>query len=162
MSWTARRRERCQLANYANQIYAGPNDIDDINNVSIDSDNNKWVPVVNYDIKKTATGTGDLLVLDYDLPAGYALWVRYAKQHDRMDSADDELDEAIHPDRVVYGAAAELLRWYRDKTRLRHLSDTIEHLDAKAQRARDLHPLPQLPSRQAKVMRFNRTFVMGQ
>jgi hypothetical protein len=126
-----------------------------------DSDMNDWTPVVNFDIKKTATGSGDLLVLSYELVAGRSLWLRYAKQHDRLDVATDELDESIHPDRIVYPAAAELLRWYRDKTRLRHLSDTIEHLDIKAARAKDLHPLPQLPPRSAKVMRFNRTLEIG-
>jgi hypothetical protein len=127
-----------------------------------DSNMNEWTPVVNFDVQKTATGTGDTLVLAYELEAGQTLWIRYAKQHDEMTVASDELDEAIHPDRIVYAAAAELLRWYRDKTRLRHLSDTIDFLDLKAQRAKDLHPLPTLPPRSAKVMRFNRTFEMGQ
>lgn len=129
---------------------------------SDDTDANEWTPVVNFKIKKTATGSGDTLVLAYELPAGQTLWLRYAKQHARLETAAAELDTAIHPDRVVYPACAELLRWYRDKTRLRHLSDTIEHLDLKAQRAKDLHPLPQIPPRSANVMRFNRTFEMGQ
>ena len=127
-----------------------------------DSDMNEWTPVVNFDVKKTATGTGDLLVLSYELQAGKTLWIRYAKQHGEIRAATDELDEAIHPDRVVYAASAELLRWYRDKTRLRHLSDTIDYLDMKQARAKDLHPLPQLPPRSAKVMRFNRNYSMGQ
>jgi hypothetical protein len=126
-----------------------------------DSDMNEWTPVVNFDIKKTATGTGDLLVLNYELEAGRTLWLRYAKQHDELTAASSELDEAIHPDRIVFSVAAELLRWYRDKTRLRHLGDTIDYLDLKAQRAKELHPLPQLPPRSAKVMRFNRTFEIG-
>jgi hypothetical protein len=127
-----------------------------------DSNMNEWVPVVNFDIKKTATGTGDLLVLAYELEAGRTLWLRYAKQHDRLELASSELDTAIHPDRIVYAAAAELLRWYRDKTRLRHLGDSIEYLDAKAQRAKDLHPLPALPPRSAKVTKVSRTLKIGQ
>lgn len=126
-----------------------------------DTDSNKWIPVVNWDIKATATGTGNTLMLAYDLPAGYALWLRYAKQHGEIRSASSELDEVIHPNRIVYPACAEMLRWYRDKTRLRHLSDTIEHLDIKAERAKDQHPLPQLPPKQAKVMRVSRTFEIG-
>lgn len=120
-----------------------------------DSDMNLWTQVVNFDVQKTATGTQDVLVLAYELEAGRTLWLRYAKQHDELRIAGADLDEVIHPDRVVYAACAELLRWYRDKTRLRHLSDTINYLDAKATRAKDLHPLPVLPPRSAKIMRFN-------
>lgn len=128
---------------------------------SDDSDANEWTPVVNWDIQKTATGTGDTLVLQYELPAGRTLWLRYGKQHDALDAYDDELDEAIHPDRIVYSAAAELLRWYRDRTRLRHLGDSIGFLDIKAQRAKDLHPLPVLPSKAAKITRLTRTLQFG-
>ena len=120
-----------------------------------DSNMNEWTPVVNFKVQKTATGTGDTLILAYELEAGRTLWLRYATQHAELITAASELDESIHPDRIVYGACAELLRWYRDKTRMRGLGDTIEHLTLKAQRAKDLHPLPTLPSKSAKVMRFN-------
>ena len=123
-----------------------------------DSDRNNWVPVLNWDVKATATGTANLLVLGYDLEPGRTLWLRYAKQHADMDSATSELDEVVHPDRIVYAVCHEMLRWYRDKTRLRHLDDTIEHLALKAERAKDLHPLPQLPARSSRIMRYNRTF----
>lgn len=126
-----------------------------------DSDDNKWITVVNYDIQKTATGTADKLLLSYDLPVGSTLWLRYAKQHAEIRDTTDELDQAIHPDRLVYPVAAELLRWYRDRTRLRHLDASIDFLDMKAQKAKDQHPLPMLPAKQAKITRFNRTFEMG-
>ena len=127
---------------------------------STDSNSPKPVPVVNWDIRATATGVGNTLVLDYDLPAGFSLWLRYAKQHAELTGASSELDEMVHPDRIVYPACAELLRWYRDKTRLRHLTDTIDYLTLKAERAKDAHPLPVLPGRQAKIVRFNRTLVL--
>jgi hypothetical protein len=126
-----------------------------------DSNMNEWTPVVNWDIKKTATGSGDLLVLSYELPDGYSLWLRYATQHAELRDSSDELDEVIHPDRIVYGACHEVLRWYVDKTRLKHLNNSIDNLARKEQMAKDRHPLPMLPARQSKVTRFNRTFEMG-
>jgi hypothetical protein len=126
-----------------------------------DSDRTEPIPVVNWGIQKTAIGTADKLVLDYDLPSGYKLWIRYARQHPELRDASDELDQAIHPDRIVYGASAELLREYRDRTRLRNLGDTIEYLGLKAQRAKEMHPLPTLPSRQAKILRVSRTLEIG-
>jgi hypothetical protein len=128
---------------------------------SDDSNANDWVPVVNYDIQKTATGTGDTLVLSYELPAGQTMWLRYGKQHDELTAYDSELDEAIHPDRIVYSAVAEMLRWYRDRTRLRHLGDSIDYFDLKAARAKEMHPLPVLPAKSAKITRFNRTLQIG-
>jgi hypothetical protein len=128
---------------------------------SDDSDANEWTPVLNFDIKKTATGSQDTLVLAYELPAGQTMWIRYGKQHGELQAGTDELDEVIHPDRIVYGVQAELLRWYRDRTRLRHLDDTIDYLLLKSERAKEMHPLPVLPPRAAKMTIFGRTLKMG-
>lgn len=127
---------------------------------SDDTDANEWTKVVNWEVKKTATGSGDLLVLSYQLPVGQTLWLRYAKQHDELTTFSSELDEVIHPDRIVYSAAAELLRWYRDRTRLRHLGDSIDFFSIKAQRAKELHPLPVLPQKDARLTIFSRTLKM--
>lgn len=128
---------------------------------SDDSNANDWTPVLNWDIQKTATGTADTLVLSYELPAGQTLWLRYGKQHDELTTYTSELDEVIHPDRIVYGAEAELLRWYRDRTRLRHLDSTIQMLELKAERAKEMHPLPVLPSKAAKMTLVGRSLKFG-
>ena len=57
-----------------------------------DSNSNNWVPVVNFDVQATPTGTGNTLILNYDLPVGYTLWLRYAKQHGELTGATSELD----------------------------------------------------------------------
>lgn len=128
---------------------------------SNDDGDRKPIPVVNYRIQRTATGTQDKLILAYELPAGYYLWLRYAEQHAELRDADDELDPAIHPDRVVYPAAAELLREFRDRTRLRHLDSSISNMELKAETAKELHPLPALPPKQSRVGIVSRSLEIG-
>jgi hypothetical protein len=127
---------------------------------STDANNLRHVPVLNWDVQWSDTGTTSVLRLENELDAGYEMMLRYAKPHDELRSASDKLNVAIHPDRIVYQVCADSLRWYRNKTRLRHLDETVELLELKAQRARDRHPLPPLPTRQSKVTRVSRTLRM--
>jgi hypothetical protein len=122
-----------------------------------DANDNVWRPLYNWKIKYSATGSQDTLVLQKQPATGYSLLLRYATPHAELRAYDDVLNDVIHPDRIVYAAAAEALRWYKDKTRVRGLEPTLETLDMKAERARELHPLPPLPSRQSKVMTVTRT-----
>ena len=122
-----------------------------------DSDMNDWIPVVNYNINYSDTGSQDTLVLAYELQAGRTLMLRYAEPHGVLRLATDKLNDVVHPDRIIYQASAEAMRWYKDKTRLVYLEGTITTLERKAQTAKDLHPLPPLPLRQAKIGRVTRT-----
>ena len=108
-------------------------------------------PVYNYDVKPSATGTPDTLVLNRDYEAGLTLYVTYAAQHAELVIPTDELNEKIHPDRIIFDAAANALRAYRDRTRLKHLERSIELLEQKAELAKQRHPLPALPGRQSKI-----------
>ena len=116
-----------------------------------DSDRTVPRPVYNYQIKPSATGTPDTLVLNRDYEAGLTLYVTYATQHAELVVPTDELNEKIHPDRIVFDAAANALRAYRDRTRLKHLERSIELLENKAELAKQRHPLPALPGRQSKI-----------
>ena len=108
-------------------------------------------PVYNYIIKHSITGTPDTLVLNQDYAAGYTLILIYAAQHGALQIPADELNDSIHPDRIVFDAAANAMRAYRDRTRLKHLEASIELLQNKAELAKQRHPLPTLPGRQSKI-----------
>jgi hypothetical protein len=118
-------------------------------------------PVVNWRIVYADAGSAGDLELSYELPAGYTILLRYASPHAELTANTSTLHDAVHPDRVVYGACVDLLRWYKDKTRMRHLKDTIEMMEFKAERARERHPLPPLPSKQAKITKVTRTLDIG-
>ena len=119
------------------------------------------VPVINWEIQYAATGSISKLRLQKPLKAGMELLLRYATPHPELRAASDSLNIKIHPDRVVYQVCADSLRWYRNKTRLKHLDDTIDLLERKAQLAKDRHPIPPLPMRQSRVTRITRTLRMG-
>lgn len=118
------------------------------------------VPVINWRIQYAGTGSVSKLVLERKLDTGYELLLRYAQPHTELRAASDKLNIAVHPDRIVYQVCADSLRWYKNKTRLKHLDDTIDMLEIKAQRARDRHPLPPLPSRQSHIVQVSRTLKM--
>jgi hypothetical protein len=116
-----------------------------------DSDLNIPKPAYNWVIRYSTTGSQDTLVLNEDYPAGQTMELVYAAQHEDLEVSSDKLNDAIHPDRVVFAAAAAAMRAYRDRTRLKHLDSTIEMLDNKAEIAKQRHPLPPLPSRRSKL-----------
>ena len=122
-----------------------------ITTVKGDDDRTIPRPVYNYIIKHSITGTPDTLVLNQDYAAGYTLILIYAAQHGALQIPADELNDSIHPDRIVFDAAANAMRAYRDRTRLKHLEASIELLQNKAELAKQRHPLPTLPGRQSKI-----------
>ena len=119
------------------------------------------VPVINWEIQYAATGSVSKLRLQKPLAAGYEILLRYATPHGELRDASDALNIVIHPDRVIYQVCADSLRWYMNKTRLKHLDDTIDMLERKAQLAKDRHPIPPLPNRQSRITRITRTLRMG-
>ena len=123
----------------------------DIQTVEGDADRNIPRPLYNYDIRHTATGVADTLVLNGDYAAGLTLYITYAAQHAELQLATDKLNDSIHPDRIVFEAAANAMRAYRDRTRLKHLEGSIAVLERKSTLAQDRHPLPTLPGRQSKI-----------
>lgn len=115
-------------------------------------------PVLNWEIKWNATGTAQTLFLHQALPAGMKMYLVYGARHPDLRVASDKLDEAVHPDIVVFAAARDLLQAYVNKTRLKNFDRKLEVLDIKAQRAMDEHPLPPLPGRRARVPVFTRAW----
>lgn len=156
--------EDTSLTTVENQtVYALPSGIvaRDLRQVLVATDTDSAHPyyrsVVNWEVSYADAGSIGNLELDYALPSGFTLLLKYATSHAELREASDALHDAIHPDRIVYQVCADSLRWYKDKTRLRHLKDTIDMMEIKAQRAKDRHPLPPLPSKQAKITRVSRS-----
>lgn len=116
---------------------------------------------VNWELSHGVTGTIGELRFQKPYDAGYKILLKYVSAHAELRVASDKLNAVIHPDRVVYEVCAEALRWYKDKTRLKHLEGSIETMERKAQLAKDRHPLPPLPSRQSKVTSLTRTLRMS-
>lgn len=116
-----------------------------------DTDRNIPRTIYNWEVHQTATGTQNTLVLNADYSTGLTIELTYATQHADLQVAADKLNEAIHPDRIVFEAAANAMRAYRDRTRLKHLEQSIEMLERKAELAKQRHPLPTLPGRQSKL-----------
>lgn len=117
-----------------------------------DSGNYQWQPVLNWSVQISAAETAETLLLSYDLDGGYLLKLVYGSLHGEMRAYDDTLNEVVHPDRVIYQAAADCLGWYMAKTRLNDYKDVQQQLLAKAEEAKALWRLPPLPSRDAKVL----------
>lgn len=111
----------------------------------------KYVPVVNWDIIPATSSAGEILHLSYDLPAGKILKLEYAEYHPQMLDYNDALEEVIHPDRIIYEAAALCVQWYQDKSRQDDYKSTLAMLQTMAERSRLLYPMPGVPGRPGKI-----------
>lgn len=121
-----------------------------------DSDRNIPRMIYNWTIQQATAGNDATLILDEDYQSGLAVYLVYGDQHPALETYDDVLHESIHPDRLIFDAAANALRAYRDRTRLKHLDASIDNLERKAGRAKEMNPLPVLPPRQAKIGIFGK------
>jgi hypothetical protein len=116
-----------------------------------DADDNQWAEVFNWEVEAAATGTADILRLPALYPAGYKLLLEYVARHPALLAAADKLSESIHPDRVVYNAAAKLLTDYADRTgRQQDFANTISRIRESAAQADRAYPV-RLPSRPGKI-----------
>lgn len=117
-----------------------------------DSDDNRWVPLLNTDIEwSDAAGGTWKLIFPYQPPTGYAIKLEFTALHARMMEQDDELWDSVHPDRVVYEAALNALQHYRDKIRSAEFEDKKRDLELSRNDAEDLHRIPQPRPRQRHV-----------
>lgn len=118
-----------------------------------DSDDNRWEEVLGWYIKKGVSGTADYLVFRTQPVDGRSLMLTYTARHPSLDSAD-ALNENVHPNRIIYRAALEAMKWYRDKTRLDDYKDKIRELERKADGAIMDWPI-NVPARTPKhLMRY--------
>ena len=101
-----------------------------------DSDDNRWHKIDrgSWYIQKTASGTGDLLVLLPILPISKDLKLVYVGEHPRLDDYNDSIDESVHINRVVNAAVLRALIWRKQKVGMGDptLDDQIQYYTGRA------------------------------
>lgn len=99
--------------------YSLPADVWDLKQVWIqtndDTNDNEWEKLYDWRIKKSTTGTANVLELGRQYSADYELKLVYLANHQTLRAASDELDDSIHPGLVLYNAAVRCLLWYKSK-----------------------------------------------
>jgi hypothetical protein len=99
--------------------YSLPSDVWDLKQVwaHTDDDTNATQPVQIFDwsVKKSATGTANVLMLERQFDADTLLTLKYLASHQTLRAATDKLDDTIHPDRVIYNAVVASLIWRKAK-----------------------------------------------
>lgn len=110
--------------------------------VKDDADDNRPKELFNWSVEFGDTGIADTLLFRRQPPEGYTLRLQYMKPHDELFDDSDELNEHVHINRVVYAAALDAIKWYRDKTRLKDFDRKIDELENKKSRAELQFPIP--------------------
>lgn len=100
--------------------YSLPADVWDLKEVWLQTnsgDTNDTQPERIYDwgVKKSATGTANVLMLGRQFDTSTPLLLKYLASHQTLRAASDKLDDSIHPNLVTYNAAVRCLLWYKTK-----------------------------------------------
>ena len=75
-----------------------------------DSDDNQWVEIKNWQYRPATAGSTGLLVLD-QLPSSRDIAVWYMDRHPRVNSYDDVILKAIHPELAKKALVEKALQW---------------------------------------------------
>ncbi len=130
----------------------------DLREVSVEtstanSDDNRWMEIRNWIIQKTATGTAEELILPSQLTSSREIKLVYMAPHGKLALYNDELDESVHMERVIFRAA-----WYimNRKVQQTHstedwLIDNREYYKSLAQNADNRYPIMG-PQKKGKIM----------
>ena len=128
-----------------------------------DANDNRWFKIQSWSIERTATGSGDLLVLPFQYVTGRDIKVVYMEEHPELDDATDEISESVHMNRIVFEAALKLLEW-RDaqpgndpniERHMRRLKEPGADGLSKIERMRAQHAI-YAPPRQSKLLTLGR------
>jgi hypothetical protein len=100
--------------------YSLPADVWELKEVWIQtdySDTNATLPTRLYDwsIKKSSTGSANVLMLERQFDTSTPLLLKYLTNHQTLRVPADKLDDTIHSNLVTYNAAVRCLLWYKSK-----------------------------------------------
>jgi hypothetical protein len=99
--------------------YSLPADVWDLKQVWVhtDDDTNATQPVQIFDwsVKKSATGTANVLMLERQFATDTLLTLKYLTDHQTLRASTDKLDTTIHVNRVIYNAVVGCLLWRKAK-----------------------------------------------
>jgi hypothetical protein len=99
--------------------YSLPADVWDLKQVWVhtDDDTNATQPVQIFDwaVKKSATGTANVLMLERQFATDTLITLKYLTDHQVLRASTDKLDTTIHVNRVVYNAVVGCLLWRKAK-----------------------------------------------
>lgn len=87
----------------------------EIQGILTNANDNRYVPVPNWEIKSAAPGSTGLLVLP-QLQDSRTLKITYLGLHPRVNTYADYISEFIHPELAVAVCAAHALQWYNTQT----------------------------------------------
>ena len=107
------------------------------------SDDNRWVEIRNWIIQKTATGTAEELILPTQLTISRDIKLVYMAPHGKLALYNDNLDESVHMERVVFRAAWYIMNRKVQRTHStdKYLIDNREYYKALAERADIRYPI---------------------
>lgn len=81
-----------------------------------DANDNRWTRIYNYEIQRTATGTADEIIFQYQYASGYAVKLVYIAPHPNMYSISSKLSETIPLPNIIYPAVLNCLRYKKRNT----------------------------------------------
>jgi hypothetical protein len=112
-----------------------------------DPDNDFWLPIYDWDVIYSAGGTVEQVMVNHDFIDGDTLKFIYITPHAALWTYSAVLNEVIHPDRIVFKAAADLMTEFMDRTKQYQYRETRDRLLVSHERAILSTPAPKLPKK---------------
>lgn len=119
-----------------------------------DANDNQWWELRDWTIIKQATGTQDVLVLP-QLTADRDIMLEYVAIHPAVYDADDQINEAVHMDRISFAAAefiyANEIGWHDN---YKAAGSMANYFGDKARQAEAMHPIF-LPPTNGRIVSYS-------
>ena len=82
-----------------------------------DTNDNRWIRIQSWEIRRTAVGTADLLILPFQYVAGRDIRLDYVQEHLELDDAADHISEDANFNHLVIDDAIRMLEWRASNAR---------------------------------------------